>query len=125
MQINWAHRPLLLPVRPFWGLFLVLLYILYHFCRDCQEADWKQGRNGRTHKQICGKPLQGLLGTDGADTGNDSMDQGSPLFDVPPLAPGFRRSAALLHQINFLVKPTLDNYVVRYSYIPIIAYSFQ
>jgi len=42
----------------------------------------------------------------------ETRDEIPPLVDSPPPAPGFRRSAALLHQITFLVKPPYVNYVV-------------
>jgi hypothetical protein len=80
--------------------------------RECQQADWKKGRNGRTHKQICGKPLKESLGVNGDSISDETGDEDPPFPDIPPPAPGFRRSAALLHQITFLVQPPYVNYVV-------------
>lgn len=53
------------------------------------------------------------------ETGGTSDDTGDglpPVVDIPSPAPGFRRSAALLHQITFLVKPPYVNYVVCGSF---------
>ena len=49
---------------------------------------------------------------DEGDTLDDTEGDLPPTVDIPSPAPGFRRSAALLHQITFLVKPPYVNYVV-------------
>jgi len=53
----------------------------------------------------------------GGGTPDDTGDGPTPVVDIPSPAPGFRRSAALLHQITFLVKPPYVNYVVCGSFL--------
>ena len=117
MQFPRPRGSLLFQVRILCGTLPV-----YHptdaLCRECQRADWKRGRNGRTHKQICGKALQESLRTEGGATSDETGDEEVSVVDIPSPAPGFRRSAALLHQITFLVQPPYVNYVVCGPFVP-------
>jgi len=77
--------------------------------RECQKADWKHGKP-RPHKTICGKL--------DIDLNIQSYDGGPPKrhIMIPDPAPSFRRSAALLYQINYLKNNNCD-YVVRIVFL--------
>ncbi|KAJ7755217.1 hypothetical protein B0H16DRAFT_1315834 [Mycena metata] len=76
--------------------------------RACQKEAWK------THKQMCGQPL-GLDSAFGdiADLPVPSRSTTRP--DIPPVTPGYRRSADLLRQITFLHENPSKDYVVVVS----------
>ena len=73
--------------------------------RECQKEDWKSGIP-RPHKAICGK----AIGNDPESLTNTSPESPS-IFSlmIPKPDPNFRRSPALLHQINKLKEhPDVD-----------------
>ena len=77
--------------------------ILDGVARECQRADWKDGKP-RPHKTICGKS--------DIDFNIRSHEPAKRYMMIPDPAPSFRRSAALLYQINYLKDNNCD-YVVR------------
>ncbi|KAF7331009.1 hypothetical protein MVEN_02441200 [Mycena venus] len=75
--------------------------------RVCQKDAWK------THKSLCGKPL-------GLDSAFDDVPATGPTGtpsrpDIPPPAPGYRRSADLLRQIRLLNENPTKDYLIILS----------
>ncbi|KAJ7476989.1 hypothetical protein B0H11DRAFT_1306568 [Mycena galericulata] len=73
--------------------------------RACQKEAWK------THKRLCGKPLD----VDSAFDDIPDAFEGSSRPDIPPVAPGYRRSADLLRQIKLLNEQPKKDYLVVLS----------
>ncbi|KAJ7130804.1 hypothetical protein C8R43DRAFT_662875 [Mycena crocata] len=70
--------------------------------RACQKTAWK------THKRLCGKPLELVSAFDDIPAAS-----GTGLRpDIPPVAPGHRRSADLLRQIKLLNDNTKKDYLL-------------
>lgn len=83
---------------------------------ECQIMDWDDGMP-RPHKQMCGRPLdEGVLklAVESPDTGTaeEQFEKGCDKLNFPPPIPSFRRSPALLWQINEL-KEHGGHYAVR------------
>jgi hypothetical protein len=55
---------------------------LTNVLRECQRSDWKHGRSGRPHKQICGKPLQDSSGAVSSGAVHNGNDAQAPSFDI-------------------------------------------
>ncbi|KAJ7638171.1 hypothetical protein FB45DRAFT_396869 [Roridomyces roridus] len=73
--------------------------------RECQRDAWKN------HKRSCGKRLE--PGT-APNTFGDVPNRFSGTY-IPPTAPGYRRSAALLQQISFLNDNPAADYILEMS----------
>ncbi|KAJ7123154.1 hypothetical protein C8R44DRAFT_161851 [Mycena epipterygia] len=73
----------------------------------CQKDAWK------THKRLCGKPLELDAAFGDIPAASGSQDPSRPA--IPPVAPGFRRSADLMRQIRLLKENPKKDYLIILS----------
>ncbi|KAJ7499659.1 hypothetical protein FB451DRAFT_1073901 [Mycena latifolia] len=74
--------------------------------RVCQKDAWK------VHKRLCGKPLELDSAFDDIPALAPRSSQGPPKSPIPPVTPGFRRSADLLRQIRLLNENPKKEYLI-------------